>query len=190
MQFVHMTLVRHKKCQEPVFYDPSRYQSLHIVTSAFSNTADMCKLSYKNKCIFKWNTCVFTDDAPVCKEFTVDLYLMLLFCLTCNHLPKLSENNSLVILCPTVLGAQLQFCPQTKPAHVSAPLFSLIGTRSVAARSWNTEPQSWTQNIIWWCHDDNAFTEWVEREANEMMSIELAYSKMSSGSFCVTDYCS
>lgn len=111
------------------------------------HTAYMCKLSYKNNAFsvehlrctvhnaekyWHCNLGVFTDDAPVCKVFTVDLYLILLFCLTCNHLTKLSENNSVIILCPTVLGAQLQFCPQTKPVHVSAPLFSLIGTRSVA----------------------------------------------------------
>lgn len=65
---------------------------------------------------------------------------------------------------------------------------ALLEHEVLPARSWNTEPQSLTSNIIWWCHSDNTFTEWVEQEANEMMSIELAYSKMSSGSFCLCDW--
>lgn len=108
--------------------------SYHIISyknNAFSVEHLRCTVPNAEK-YWHCNLGVFTDDAPVCKVFTVDLYLILLFCLTCNHLTKLSENNSVIILCPTVLGAQLQFCPQTKPVHVSAPLFSLIGTRSVA----------------------------------------------------------
>lgn len=102
-----------------------------MIMSASSNTAYMCNLSYKNKRIvlnvqmehlrctmhnaekyWHCNLGVFMDDAPVCKMFTVDFYLILLFCLTCNHFTKLSENNSLVISCPTVLGHSFNFAPK------------------------------------------------------------------------------
>lgn len=100
------------------------------------HTAYMCKLSYKNNAFsmehlrctvhnaekyWHCNLGVFTDDAPVCKVLTVDLYLILLFCLTCNHLTKLSENNSVIVsYCPWCTAS---VWPPNKTSSCFCPTF-------------------------------------------------------------------